>query len=112
MKNQIKIMILYYFCFNFRTPLKAQKNLTPLLSSLSVSTPSSPPSPPKRPESRGNGGGQSSGGSTTISATSSPGLGTADPESPPIKQEPGIEEERIGPPVEMSPRKKPRKQQL
>uniref|UniRef100_A0A1B6CU18 Histone deacetylase complex subunit SAP130 C-terminal domain-containing protein n=1 Tax=Clastoptera arizonana TaxID=38151 RepID=A0A1B6CU18_9HEMI len=95
------------------TPLKAQKNLTPLLTSLSVTTPSSPPSPPKRPESRGNGGNQSSGGSTTISATSSPGLGAADPESPPIKQEPGIEEERIaGPPVEMSPRKKPRKQQL
>lgn len=94
-----------------RTPVKAQKNLTPLLSSLSVSTPSSPPSPPKRPESRGNGGGQSSGGSTTISATSSPGLGAGDPESPPIKQEP-VEEERICPPIEMSPRKKPRKQQL
>lgn len=93
------------------TPVKAQKNLTPLLSSLSVSTPSSPPSPPKRPESRGNGGGQSSGGSTTISATSSPGLGAGDPESPPIKQEP-VEEERVCPPIEMSPRKKPRKQQL
>ncbi|XP_075214063.1 uncharacterized protein LOC142320247 isoform X2 [Lycorma delicatula] len=89
------------------SPLKAQKNLTPLLSTLTVVPPSSPPSPPKRPESRGNGGSQSSGGSTTISATSSPGLGTGDPDSPPIKQEPPDP-----PPIEMSPRKKPRKQQL
>uniref|UniRef100_A0A1B6M5D1 Histone deacetylase complex subunit SAP130 C-terminal domain-containing protein n=1 Tax=Graphocephala atropunctata TaxID=36148 RepID=A0A1B6M5D1_9HEMI len=79
---------------------KAAKNLNPLFGSLSVSTPSSPPSPP-----RGNGGAQSSGGSTTISATSSPGLGT---ESPPLKPD-IVEDDR---PLEMSPRKKPRKQQL
>jgi len=87
------------------TPGKAAKNLNPLFGTLSVATPSSPPSPPKRPESRGNGGAHSSGGSTTISATSSPGLGT---DSPPLKPD-IIEEER---PMEMSPRKKPRKQQL
>ncbi|XP_054282799.1 histone deacetylase complex subunit SAP130 [Macrosteles quadrilineatus] len=83
------------------TPGKAAKNLNPLFSTLSVSTPSSPP----RPESRGAGGPQSSGGSTTISATSSPGLGT---DSPPLKPD-NTEDDR---PLEMSPRKKPRKQQL
>ncbi|XP_046675529.1 histone deacetylase complex subunit SAP130 [Homalodisca vitripennis] len=82
------------------TPGKAAKNLNPLFGSLTVSTPSSPPSPP-----RGNGGAQSSGGSTTISATSSPGLGT---DSPPLKPD-IVEDDR---PLEMSPRKKPRKQQL
>ncbi|CAH0392825.1 unnamed protein product [Bemisia tabaci] len=100
------------------SPLKAQKNLTPILASFGVTTPAqnrdsrdnrdltSPPPSPKRPDS----GGQSSGGSTTISATSSPVLGGTD--SPPIKTEPvapPIEEDR---PVEMSPRKKPRKQLL
>ncbi|XP_021935377.1 mucin-5AC isoform X2 [Zootermopsis nevadensis] len=94
---------------NDGSPLKAQKNLAPVLAALSSGAPVSPPSP-RRPDSRGNGG-NSSGGSTTISATSSPGLGEAGDDSlPPIKQEPVEEGER--PPVEMSPRKKPRKQQL
>ncbi|GFG33306.1 hypothetical protein Cfor_01801 [Coptotermes formosanus] len=94
---------------NEGSPLKAQKNLAPVLAALNSGAPASPPSP-RRPESRGNGG-NSSGGSTTISATSSPGLGEAGDDSlPPIKQEPVEEGER--PPVEMSPRKKPRKQQL
>ncbi|XP_046990229.1 LOW QUALITY PROTEIN: mucin-5AC [Schistocerca americana] len=92
---------------NEGSPLKAQKNLAPVLAALS--TPPSPPSP-RRPDSRGNGG-ISSGGSTTISATSSPGLGEGGDDSlPPIKQEP--HEDGDKPPVEMSPRKKPRKQQL
>ncbi|XP_067007404.2 histone deacetylase complex subunit SAP130 isoform X2 [Anabrus simplex] len=87
---------------NEGSPMKAQKNLTPVLASLAG--PVSPPSP-RRPDSRGNGG-NSSGGSTTISATSSPGLGEAGEDSlPPIKQEPVEEGEK-------SPRKKPRKQQL
>lgn len=94
---------------NEGSPLKAQKNLAPVLAALNSGAPASPPSP-RRPDSRGNGG-NSSGGSTTISATSSPGLGEAGDDSlPPIKQEPVEEGER--PPVEMSPRKKPRKQQL
>ncbi|XP_069684282.1 histone deacetylase complex subunit SAP130-A-like isoform X1 [Periplaneta americana] len=94
---------------NEGSPMKAQKNLAPVLAALSSGAPVSPPSP-RRPDSRGNGG-NSSGGSTTISATSSPGLGEAGDDSlPPIKQEPVEEGER--PPVEMSPRKKPRKQQL
>ncbi|XP_023715026.1 mucin-5AC isoform X2 [Cryptotermes secundus] len=94
---------------NEGSPLKAQKNLAPVLAALSSGAPVSPPSP-RRPDSRGNGG-NSSGGSTTISATSSPELGEAGDDSlPPIKQEPVDEGER--PPVEMSPRKKPRKQQL
>lgn len=89
------------------SPLKVAKNLTPVLSSL----PPAPPSPPSRPDSRGNG--HSSGGSTTISATSSPGLAEGNEDSIPhapmnIKEE----EDVTRPPVEMSPRKKPRKQQL
>lgn len=71
-----------------------------------------------RPDSRsgtggngGNGGGHSSAGSTTISATSSPGLGDSivgEDSLPPsiIKNIDNL------PLVEMSPRKKPRKQQL
>lgn len=81
---------------NEGSPMKAQKNLTPLLQSMSSSAassgpgvgltvslasaaaaaanPPSPPSPPKRPDSSG----PQSSGSTTISATSSPGQ-----ESPP-----------------------------
>ncbi|PSN40505.1 hypothetical protein C0J52_05248 [Blattella germanica] len=75
---------------NEGSPLKAQKNLAPVLAALSSGAPVSPPSP-RRPDSRGNGG-NSSGGSTTISATSSPGLGEGGDDSlPPIKQEP-IEE--------------------
>lgn len=99
----------YYIGLYVSSPLKAQKNLAPVLAALNSGAPASPPSP-RRPDSRGNGG-NSSGGSTTISATSSPGLGEAGDDSlPPIKQEPVEEGER--PPVEMSPRKKPRKQQL
>ncbi|KAK7874011.1 hypothetical protein R5R35_013419 [Gryllus longicercus] len=113
---------------NEGSPMKAQKNLTPILSSLGATPtsgtasnsgsgigagpPVSPPSP-RRPDSRGGGGGNSSGGSTTISATSSPGLGEASEEATPltVKQEVG-EEVVERPPPEMSPRKKPRKQQL
>ncbi|KAJ1531082.1 hypothetical protein ONE63_005909 [Megalurothrips usitatus] len=109
---------------NEGSPMKAQKNLTPLLQSMSSSAaslasaaaaaanPPSPPSPPKRPDSSG----PQSSGSTTISATSSPGQ-----ESPPQggSQQPppsaasitaGLHAAGLG--TEMSPRKKPRKQQL
>ncbi|CAH1388361.1 unnamed protein product [Nezara viridula] len=88
-----------------RSPLKGQKNLTPLLATMSSSPPTLPPSPPpKRPES-------SSGGSTTVSANSSPG------ESPPAPLPPSKDEEEPCVqlrtlPSEVSPRKKPRKQQL
>lgn len=103
----------------FRSSLKAAKNLAPILQTLSA-----PISPPSRPESRDNGG-QSSGGSTTISATSSPGLDDVADNSQPlppvsissaaaqaaIKLEP--EDDRVQPQSqEVSPRKKPRKQQL
>uniref|UniRef100_A0A6P7F1A4 Histone deacetylase complex subunit SAP130-A n=1 Tax=Diabrotica virgifera virgifera TaxID=50390 RepID=A0A6P7F1A4_DIAVI len=102
------------------SPLKAAKNLVPILASLPSQPqvgsqahnlpPNMPPaSPPSRPDSRGNG--HSSGGSTTISATSSPGLAEVNEDS-----NHGIinskEEEETKPPMEMSPRKKPRKQQL
>ncbi|KAE8742291.1 hypothetical protein FOCC_FOCC012170 [Frankliniella occidentalis] len=109
---------------NEGSPMKAAKNLTPLLQSMSsvnpipvASLPSSvhppsPPSPPKRPDS----GGPQSSGSTTISATSSPGQ-----ESPPpgASQPPpsaasitaGLHAAGLHG-TEMSPRKKPRKQQL
>ncbi|XP_050309445.1 histone deacetylase complex subunit SAP130-A [Anthonomus grandis grandis] len=100
------------------SPLKAAKNLIPTLQNSSqqqVPHPlASPPSPP-RPDSRGNG--HTSGGSTTISATSSPGL----PEVNDDCSDPAVmlnnlkedeEEESSKPPMEMSPRKKPRKQQL
>lgn len=97
------------------SPLKAAKNLTPVLQTLNIQTPPHPPSSPPsspRPDSRGNG--HSSGGSTTISATSSPGLAEVNDDSNPpvpmnIKEE---EEEENKPAMEMSPRKKPRKQQL
>lgn len=113
---------------NEGSPMKAQKNLTPVLASMgggptsgpvtstgsamSVAPPVSPPSP-RRPDSRGGGGGgNSSGGSTTISATSSPGLGEASEDTTiTVKQEMG-DEPAERPPPEMSPRKKPRKQQL
>nr|CAD7423549.1 unnamed protein product [Timema monikensis] len=91
------------------SPMKAQKNLTPMLAALS-SSPVSPPSP-RRPDSRGNGG-NSSGGSTTISATSSPGLNEAGEDSLPAIVKNEIVDEIEKPPMEMSPRKKPRKQQL
>lgn len=112
-------------CFFFSSTLKAAKNLTPVLATLSASC-LPPISPPSRPDSRGTG--QSSAGSTTISATSSPGPDESP--SPPtpvnassvllsvsrtieqeqIKQREAAEDTR--PPMEMSPRKKPRKQQL
>lgn len=59
-------------------------------------------SPPCSPKGDQDGGGCQSSGSTTVSATSSPGL---DEE---------LEQSRItiNPTIEMSPRKKPRKQQL
>ncbi|GLG96005.1 Uncharacterized protein GBIM_02843 [Gryllus bimaculatus] len=113
---------------NEGSPMKAQKNLTPILSSLGATPtsgtasnsgsgigagpPVSPPSP-RRPDSRGGGGGNSSGGSTTISATSSPGLGEASEEATPLTVKQEVCEEVVErPPPEMSPRKKPRKQQL
>ncbi|KAK9510349.1 hypothetical protein O3M35_005153 [Rhynocoris fuscipes] len=124
------------------SPLKAQKNLTPVLASMassstlssnySVSPPPNTcgplvaPGSPRLPEHAGVGGsGQSSSsstgtGSTTLSANSSPG------ESPTIKLE--SQEDQDTPAIiptsqpttvttphqhqEMSPRKKPRKQQL
>ncbi|XP_076269949.1 sin3A-associated protein 130 isoform X2 [Rhynchophorus ferrugineus] len=93
------------------SPLKAAKNLTPVLQNLTqqvIMHPNSPPSsPPARPDSRG--------GSTTISATSSPGLVEVNEDSNPsipMNLKDGEEEEEIKPPLEMSPRKKPRKQQL
>ncbi|CAH1976240.1 unnamed protein product [Acanthoscelides obtectus] len=95
------------------TPLKAAKNLQPMLATLpSAQQQVAPPlSPPSRPDSRGNG--HSSGGSTTISATSSPGLAEINDDSNHATVVNNIkEEEESKPPVEMSPRKKPRKQQL
>lgn len=89
------------------SPLKAAKNLAPALAAL----PQPPASPPSRPDSRGNG--HSSGGSTTISATSSPGLAEGNEDSiPHIPMNIKEEEDNNRPPTEMSPRKKPRKQQL
>ncbi|XP_022913567.1 histone deacetylase complex subunit SAP130 [Onthophagus taurus] len=87
------------------SPLKSAKNLQTVLTSLAQQ----PSSPPSRPDSAGNG--NSSAGSTTISATSSPGPGETNEDSlPPIPM--NKEEEENRPPLEMSPRKKPRKQQL
>ncbi|XP_073995188.1 sin3A-associated protein 130 isoform X3 [Rhodnius prolixus] len=124
------------------SPMKAQKNLTPVLanmassgsisSSCSVSPPPAnpcstsvaTPGSPRLSESTGIVGsgqcssGSSGAGSTTLSANSSPG------ESPPIKLESQDDlDNTTAPPVvatptvvhqhqEMSPRKKPRKQQL
>ncbi|KAG5331180.1 SP130 deacetylase, partial [Acromyrmex charruanus] len=78
----------------------AAKNLVPVLASLPSSRSMS--SPPCSPKGDQDGGGCQSSGSTTVSATSSPGL---DEE---------LEQSRItiNPTIEMSPRKKPRKQQL
>lgn len=90
------------------SPLKAAKNLTPVLTNL-TQQPLPSISPPSRPDSRGNG--HSSGGSTTISATSSPGLAEVNEDSMPHTPM-NKEEEMVKPPLEMSPRKKPRKQQL
>ncbi|XP_044267912.1 histone deacetylase complex subunit SAP130-A isoform X2 [Tribolium madens] len=90
------------------SPLKAAKNLTPVLTNL-TQQPLPSISPPSRPDSRGNG--HSSGGSTTISATSSPGLAEVNEDSMPHAPM-NKEDEGVKPPMEMSPRKKPRKQQL
>ncbi|KAK6619097.1 hypothetical protein RUM44_003479 [Polyplax serrata] len=98
---------------NEASPAKATKNLTPILSSASVSR-SASPSPPSLhvdTNQQSNDHGPSSNGSTTISATSSPG--PDDPGEnimPVIKTE--FSEDVDRPPVEMSPRKKPRKQLL
>ncbi|KAG5883158.1 hypothetical protein JTB14_033409 [Gonioctena quinquepunctata] len=97
------------------SPMKVAKNLIPVLANMPVQSPlpaqvqsMAPASPPSRPESRGNG--HSSGGSTTISATSSPGLAEVNDDSNHAMN--NKEDEESKPPLEMSPRKKPRKQQL
>ncbi|XP_032689215.1 histone deacetylase complex subunit SAP130-A isoform X2 [Odontomachus brunneus] len=83
------------------SPVKgAAKNLVPLLASLPSSRSTS--SPPCSPRADQDGGGCASSGSTTVSATSSPGL----------DEEPELSRITINPTGEMSPRKKPRKQQL
>ncbi|XP_014210269.1 histone deacetylase complex subunit SAP130-like isoform X2 [Copidosoma floridanum] len=74
------------------------KNLVPVLAALSASSTTSPPSSPKIDRD----GGNHSSGSTTVSATSSPGL----------DEEPEQSRIPMNTTVEMSPRKKPRKQQL
>ncbi|KAF4526897.1 hypothetical protein B566_EDAN014519 [Ephemera danica] len=111
------------------TPSKVQKNLGPMLAALLPSGNSSPPpSPPGRPDSRDGGGKEGSGahssaGSSTISATSSPGLpcdgdNTGSQGSITIKSEPvdvadgASNNGTNGNGDTMSPRKKPRKQQL
>ncbi|KAK9300516.1 hypothetical protein QLX08_006850 [Tetragonisca angustula] len=82
------------------SPIKgAAKNLIPVLASLPPVTTSSPPCSPRGDQ---DGGGCQSSGSTTVSATSSPGL----------DEEPEQSRITINPTIEMSPRKKPRKQQL
>ncbi|CAD1475098.1 unnamed protein product, partial [Heterotrigona itama] len=82
------------------SPIKgAAKNLVPVLASLPPVTTSSPPCSPRGDQ---DGGGCQSSGSTTVSATSSPGL----------DEEPEQSRITINPTIEMSPRKKPRKQQL
>ncbi|KAF5287736.1 hypothetical protein FQA39_LY15756 [Lamprigera yunnana] len=91
------------------SPLKAVKNLAPQLGILPIQT-QAPISPPSRPDSGGNG--NSSGGSTTISATSSPGLAETNEDSMSHMSINVKEEENVKPATEMSPRKKPRKQQL
>ncbi|KAK5645713.1 hypothetical protein RI129_004177 [Pyrocoelia pectoralis] len=92
------------------SPLKAAKNLASQLGVLPIQPQAAPISPPSRPDSGGNG--NSSGGSTTISATSSPGLAETNEDSMPHIPINIKEEENARPPPEMSPRKKPRKQQL
>lgn len=80
--------------------MSAAKNLVPVLASLP--TTSHHVSPPGSPKGDRDNGGNHSSGSTTVSATSSPGL----------DEEPEQSRITINPTVEMSPRKKPRKQQL
>ncbi|XP_015436191.1 PREDICTED: histone deacetylase complex subunit SAP130 isoform X2 [Dufourea novaeangliae] len=82
------------------SPVKGvAKNLVPVLASLPPVTTSSPPCSPRGDQ---DGGGCQSSGSTTVSATSSPGL----------DEEPEQSRITMNTTVEMSPRKKPRKQQL
>ncbi|XP_072766825.1 uncharacterized protein [Anoplolepis gracilipes] len=82
------------------SPVKSvAKNLNPVLASLPSSRSISPPLSPKGDL---DGGGCQSSGSTTVSATSSPGL----------DEEPEQSRINLNPTIEMSPRKKPRKQQL
>lgn len=114
---------------NEGSTLKAAKNLAPLLASLQPA-PESPIQQPSRPESRDNGG-NTSGGSTTISATSSPDLGEHGDDSLPLpsaassgiphaaavalkleQQQHLHHDEELRPNTEMSARKKPRKQLL
>ncbi|XP_044751850.1 histone deacetylase complex subunit SAP130 isoform X5 [Coccinella septempunctata] len=88
--------------------VKVAKNLNNVLASL-PSRPQAnqlPLSPPPRPDSRENE--NSSGGSTTISATSSPGQAEDDCTMPTESEN----HKDVKPALEMSPRKKPRKQQL
>lgn len=73
--------------------------MVPVLASLPPVTTSSPPCSPRGDQ---DGGGCQSSGSTTVSATSSPGL----------DEEPEQSRITLNPTIEMSPRKKPRKQQL
>ncbi|XP_033216137.1 histone deacetylase complex subunit SAP130-A [Belonocnema kinseyi] len=80
------------------------KNLTPVLANMPLSS----CSPPSSPRADRDGGGCQSSGSTTVSATSSPGL-DEEPEQSRININLNI---NINTTVEMSPRKKPRKQQL
>lgn len=108
--------------FSRSSMTKAQRNLGPLLNTVSVTSTTAPSSPPS-PHLPDVGGGQSSNSSSTLSATSSPGVPSMDPESPTSKVEkaqvtivaPSCDEEQLRSAaslVEMSPRKKPRKQQL
>ena len=83
------------------------KNLTPVLAALPLA--SSTCSPPGSPRADQDGGCRSS-GSTTVSATSSPGLDD-EPEQSRININLNLNL-NMNPTMEMSPRKKPRKQQL
>ncbi|KAL0273590.1 UNVERIFIED_CONTAM: hypothetical protein PYX00_006226 [Menopon gallinae] len=97
---------------NEASPAKAAKNLISALTSASVSR-SASPSPPSLSvdtNQQSNDHGPSSNGSTTISATSSPGPDDPGENIPTTKNE--FNEDNDRPPVEMSPRKKPRKQLL
>lgn len=107
--RKVKIVILAKFGHLSLTELKQltfndfsgiAKNLVPVLAALPAS--SLALSPPGSPKGDRDGGGNHSSGSTTVSATSSPGL----------DEEPEQSRITINPNIEMSPRKKPRKQQL
>lgn len=101
--------LFFYFNFIFFTPLYEillltvgiAKNLAPVLAALPAS--SLIPSPPGSPKGDRDGSGNHSSGSTTVSATSSPG-----PDDEPDQSLINT----LNTVTEMSPRKKPRKQQL